>query len=307
MAVRDFPFLADLIPTIMNNVDQPTTDAIRETYDNPGEVMQHVRLEQDFLTNRISALDEGYNFAQDATIAVATGDTTTAMPADCSNVLELYRLGASGQRSGTVGLVDQHQWVLHSNAGSSVAFYSPSSNLLIWPGGAPATFTMEVGYEKHLPMPVHGIVQDAGPTTLQLGSHELTDDDVYIGLVIKLYSGTGEDQSQAVTDYNGVTRTATFGTSWTTTPVGIEQANTTLYTSRPSLPREAMNAFVEGVSLRLMGKLQEAVDMKRRPMLAEFIDTMEEILTRKARKRVDVIRNDAGRVFRDPHEEVWNG
>jgi hypothetical protein len=307
VAQRDFPWLADVIPTVMNNVDQPSSDGMRATYDNPAEVVQHARLETEYLIQRISTLDELYNIALDSSLTVASGDSTLALPSDTRVVLEVYRIDDTGRRVEEMPLADQHGWHTFENTGQFAASYDPNANLLRFPFPAPEAMSIELIYEQYLPMPIHGIVQDAGPTTLQLGEHEMVDNDVYIGVETYIYAGAGAGQSLTATDYDGVTRTLTFGSSWATTPQGVTQSNTSYYTSRPPLPRESLNAFLEGLTLRLMGKLQEAVDLKRRPMLMEFLDQMEENLTRKPRKRIDAIRNYAQRTFSDPHDEVWAG
>lgn len=63
---------------------------------------------------------------------------------------------------------------------------------------------------------LHGKVVAATSTTVQFPSTASDVDDFYNGMTISVVSGTGNAQSQAITDYVGATKTATTA-SWTTT------------------------------------------------------------------------------------------
>jgi hypothetical protein len=63
-----------------------------------------------------------------------------------------------------------------------------------------------------------GLVRAASSNTVQLNTNAASVDDSYIGQTVYIVSGTGDDQSRMIIDYNGTTRTATIDGTWTTTP-----------------------------------------------------------------------------------------
>lgn len=61
---------------------------------------------------------------------------------------------------------------------------------------------------------------DAGSTgtTLVLAAGGSSSDDVYIGALVMITSGTGVGQCRTITDYNGTTKTLTVNRTWAVTP-----------------------------------------------------------------------------------------
>jgi len=64
-----------------------------------------------------------------------------------------------------------------------------------------------------------GAAQGGGANTITLNANASSSDDVYVGQVIFLRSGTGEDQAKRITAYNGTTKVATVESNWTIQPI----------------------------------------------------------------------------------------
>ena len=88
----------------------------------------------------------------------------------------------------------------------------------------------------------------AGSTTLQIADHESAEDDIYNNLGIYIFDGTGAGQTNTISDYVGWSRIATV-TAWSTNP-----STDSYYTSRPSLPRDADQAFLYALLCGLVEK-----------------------------------------------------
>lgn len=63
-----------------------------------------------------------------------------------------------------------------------------------------------------------GLLQAATTTTATLNTSASSLDDNYIGQLIFIRSGTGEDQVRRISDYNGTTKIATVDMAWGVTP-----------------------------------------------------------------------------------------
>ncbi len=61
----------------------------------------------------------------------------------------------------------------------------------------------------------------ASTTTIVLTSDASAVDQAYRGMVIRLLTGTGAGQLREIIEYIGSTKTATVGTPWSVTPVGV--------------------------------------------------------------------------------------
>ena len=72
---------------------------------------------------------------------------------------------------------------------------------------------------------ITGTASAGGSTTITLAGGASSTDDFYNGQGIYIKSGTGENQSKLITDYDGATKVATVGSSWDTNP-----DNTSVYT-----------------------------------------------------------------------------
>jgi hypothetical protein len=80
-----------------------------------------------------------------------------------------------------------------------------------------------------------GLAQGGSPTTITLNVDASSIDGTYVGQLVFIVSGTGEDQCGMVTAYNGTTKVATVdvgnGGGWLVTP-----DTTTAYVMMPASP-----------------------------------------------------------------------
>jgi hypothetical protein len=63
-----------------------------------------------------------------------------------------------------------------------------------------------------------GLAQGATSNTITLNSLASSIDNVYVGQIVFIRSGTGDDQALRVTAYNGTTKVATVCENWSVTP-----------------------------------------------------------------------------------------
>jgi len=76
-----------------------------------------------------------------------------------------------------------------------------------------------------------GLAQAATANTITLNTLASSIDDIYIGQLVFVRSGTGDDQAKLVTDYDGSTKIATIDTPWGVVPDG-----TSAYVMLPTSP-----------------------------------------------------------------------
>jgi hypothetical protein len=93
-----------------------------------------------------------------------------------------------------------------------------------------------------------GTAQAGGNGSITLDTGASATNDIYIGQVVAISSGTGADQSRIITDYNGTTKVATVLPIWVTNP-----STDSVFIIRPYGPadvelwkQEAPNALVSG-------------------------------------------------------------
>ncbi len=74
------------------------------------------------------------------------------------------------------------------------------------------------------PIPAESMIMDSGTAqagasgSITLKSGSSSTDDLYKGLIVKIYGGTGVGQSRTITGYTGSTKVATVAWNWTTNP-----------------------------------------------------------------------------------------
>ncbi len=301
MALWEAPWLSDTIRQVTDSLDQIESDFVAETFTTP-EIVRQAVLEHEQLITELSLEDEFYNVTT-SNLSVTVGASSLSLPSDCKNVLAVYKLDSAGNcERDPIPFSDQHEWGHHQDDPRGVLVLQPLAGTLKVLGDITSATTFELVYEQYQPPPCHGIAQGGDSTTLTLAAHESDEDDIYNGLTIRIYSGTGAGQEREISDYDGSTKVATLSSSWTTTPVGDSSASPSLYTSRPSgLPREAANAFKYGLESRLAQRLSDEEYQSRMRDRALAIETYLNAVSARSRQRVDVMRNDGEYHFAEPH------
>jgi hypothetical protein len=87
-----------------------------------------------------------------------------------------------------------------------------------WTTDPDATSTYVLFADNQVPFIHMGLAQAGAAGTITLQSTASATDDIYNGQLIRVLSGTGDDQIRLITDYNGTTKVATIEPNWATNP-----------------------------------------------------------------------------------------
>jgi hypothetical protein len=89
-----------------------------------------------------------------------------------------------------------------------------------------------------------GLVTGGSNNTITLNNLASSIDDTYVGQLVFLFAGTGEDQSRIITAYNGTNKVATLDRIWKTNPVN----NETIYAILPIADLTTSIDKIDGVA-----------------------------------------------------------
>jgi len=89
-----------------------------------------------------------------------------------------------------------------------------------------------------------GLATGGGSTTIIFNSLASAVDDTYIGQVVFLSAGTGEDQARNIIDYNGTTKVATVERAWETNPAN----GATVYSVLPRADLTTLKANIAALN-----------------------------------------------------------
>lgn len=246
MALADFPLLSDCRIDVLRRIDQPEDDVGQLTWDPDVELNLAFRAEFRYLWERISSLDRSWGIKV-STATITAGNRVVTLPTDLRKVRQVWFLSGTDEdiahESGSWELIGQQDYLFKFRPDLRELYYLKDPLR----GG-----TLRIVYYYTPPDLVHGILRGYAGNDALLGTYETTEDDRVNDRTMYLYEGTGAGTNQAINDYTGATRTATFATALSPTP-----DTTTRYTSRPELPWSAYDAFVYGVCSRLLEKLED--------------------------------------------------
>lgn len=287
MALRDFPYIADLIPVIKDTIGQPEGDEGIPTYSD-SEIFRKCQEEYLDLWQVCCDVDKNWGIKVDSSLSVTSGTRTVTMPSDCRAIRKITEIDSSGREVGRP--LESGMWddmgLVHD-----IYVYHPLDNVIYFSMLPDRTYTIRVTYYYHPPSIVHGLARDGGSSTIQLGDHEPVEDDVLNGLdTFYIYAGTGIGQGRTISDYSGSTKTATVSVAFSPSPVGLSSK----YTSRPKLPRDARDAFVFGVCNRLVAKLHDERYPGFRADYEKAVERLKTSLAGYERSTPKVVRDDSG-------------
>jgi hypothetical protein len=245
-----FPWLIDIERDVRDKVDLPSTDPAQFSWLFPEEFTRACVQEQGYLWERISSLDKNWGVVVDTTLAVTSGVRTLTLPSTLRFIRKIVEVDSSG-REVIGGDIDLTTWDALGNT-EREAIFMPDQNQLYFMVAPTRSYSVKVIHGAYAIPVIHGVAGVSGATSLKLDGHESFESDLYNTLEVFVYGGTGAGQTRTISDYDGPTQTATVSLAWTTTPDA-----TSTYTSRPSLPRDARDALVYGVTSRLLEKLQD--------------------------------------------------
>lgn len=243
MAARDFKLLADILPSVQTLVDQPATDPSQMAF-TMAQFADAANGAQEELHYMASQLDCDW-CTKEAIVSPAAGATWIALPADCRAVRSTVEWNSSTNRK--VRDLACGEWsqlgvrnydslfkpkdTEHSNQ-ATLRFLRP----------LPRAMTIKVVYDYFPARLVLGCLPaDAGALSMPLAPHEPSESGVLVGVTLYITEDEigGAYGNQAITGWDGKTRTATFAVAWS--PVAKSGAK---YSSRPDLPREWERLFV---------------------------------------------------------------
>ena len=144
---------------------------------------------------------------------------------------------------------------------SRVSFerYSIFGNKLIFTPGKNLSGHVRVWFTSYIPSTHYGTAAAAGSSTLTLASTPTVGlreygDNIYEGMFLGIYSGTGVGQIREITQYVESTRVATVDKAWDTTPTGA------VYSILTPIPEQMAELLALGASIRARGRLQDSSD-----------------------------------------------
>ncbi len=88
-----------------------------------------------------------------------------------------------------------------------------------WQTNPDATTTFDLIASSSAINSHEGLAQGGTATSITLQSNAASDDDIYIGAIVAIISGTGAGQSEEITDYDGTSKVASISPkTWPVTP-----------------------------------------------------------------------------------------
>lgn len=144
---------------------------------------------------------------------LATGGTsnTITLDAGASSTNDLYDPGIIVITGGTGA--GQCRSIMSYNGSTKVA--SVSRN---WRVNPDATSQFRIITSADHTHTNEGLAQSGGASTITLNANASSVDNEYVGQIIQIRSGTGEDQVRYIESYVGATKVATVNRVWDTTP-----------------------------------------------------------------------------------------
>lgn len=288
MAKRDFPYVYDALRLIQGRIDQD------EDYEGQAQwpvatQVQECQAAYMELWSITSNQDEDWGVSRDTTKTIAVGDSELTLPDDLRVLRSVQELDAQGQ---LVNPIPESTYEGMRRTDQFAYVFEIKDNTLFFPNAAKKAYdNLLIVYEAE-PTPIfHGAAQAGSSTTIQFAAHESIEDDIYNGATCYIYDGPGEGETQTITDYRGYDRQATVA-AWA---VSGGPNNTSFYTVRPKLPRQAMDAFTWMVADRLLTITEGESFTGYSHRIKKAIELFEEHLKKLRRSGPERVRDDEQR------------
>jgi hypothetical protein len=253
MAVRNFPWLADIERSVRTKLDLPIGQPGRSAFDFNAEFVQACNDQYLYIWERISSTDRNFGIAIDDTVTASAGVEFTDLPATVRALRKVQRLDSQGKVQGPVDVVTFDQQYTNQPGCEGAGLYLPDSNQIRWLEPFKAAQKLRLVFSEHPVTLFHGCCSGVGgATTIPLATHESVEDSLYVAGQIYLYEGPGASDLRTGSGYVGRTRILTVSVAFTTTPT-----IRTRYTSRPKLRYDTKDAFSYGVAARMLEKMQD--------------------------------------------------
>jgi hypothetical protein len=255
MAVKAFPWLADIEPIVRSKIDLPVNEPGTRNFDFNAEFVAACNDQQLYIWERLSSTDRNFGLVFDDTVTATKDAEYTDLPAAVRALRKVQKLNTAGQVCGVVDFatIDEQD---DSHSGEGSGMYLPDSNQIRWLKPWDKDQPLRLVYNEQPPHLAHGCCSAVGGlTTAQLGAHESIEDDILNGLQLLIYSGPGAGEkptiASAAGSYVGRTKVATFTVAMTTATTMKSK-----YTCRPKLRYDTKDAFIYGVASRMLEKMR---------------------------------------------------
>jgi hypothetical protein len=244
------PWLSTFAKRVQTKLDQPETDPGQLTWSFDEEFSQAADGALRYTWERLSSLDKNFGMTINTALSVTAASRTFALPTDCRMLRKVVEIdGAGAEISG--GEIVMGTWE-DLGASERMAVYQQDVKQLYFMRVPTRSYSVKVIYGRE-PLPLaYGTAQSVGATSMALAAHERDEDDAFNAQTFRIRSATtGQGQTKAASDYDGVTRTITV-TAWSPVPTGVVK-----YDTKPDLPTDATDFFLYDICGRMAEKLQD--------------------------------------------------
>lgn len=253
MAVRTFPWLADIERTVRTKLDLPAGEAGRAPFDFNAEFLQACNDSYLYIWERLSSTDRNFGITVDDTVTATADAEFTDLPATVRALRKVQRLDAAGKVCGVVDVVSFDQQGSNASGHEGAGLYLPDSNQIRWLEPFNSAQRLRLIFNEQPVTLIHGCISAVGgATTAPLGPHESIEDNLYQTLSLHLYEGPGAGDTRTISSYVGRTRIATVSAAFSAVPT-----IRTRYTSRPRLRYDAKDSFIYSVASRMLEKMRD--------------------------------------------------
>lgn len=275
----------DLMRSYLDEMDQ-------ESDWDDSELVKYISNEQNFLATKIRKEQQDF-FGKRFIFPIVDGQIEYFLPYDIISprFVEMITTGVSGTAPNYI--VDEKNRTfseIPSRGLSTLADtfatttgirrlsterYTVFDEKMIFTPGNNLNGYIRIWYIKNLPSLHYGEAISASSSTLVLNATPTEGvlaygDDVYNGMLLGIYSGTGKGQVRRIVQYTDATQTCTIDQPWTVTPDA-----TSVYSIISPIPEQMGELLVLGGAIRATGKMDDSSDkfvMLYSSMSKEFLN-----------------------------------
>ncbi len=295
--------IIDLTRSYIDEINESESD-----WTDQSEIVPYINVEQKFLATSIRKKQQDF-FASTHIFQLTAGQFEYYLPVDCVSprFVEIITSGVSGSDPNWVVDEANLKWreIDPSDLRGQRYVYKDrfrrsqfvGENYMLWDEKmifSPATNLTgwcRVWFIRDLPGLHYGTAAGAGASSITFAASPTkgrleTEFQVYRGMRVGIYSGTGVGQMRRITDYQPSTRIATVEKAWDTVPSGA------VYSLVSPIPNQMHELLALGAALRATNKTEDDANRfasmygaLKKPFLDE-IDPRNKQGTRRVRRTV---------------------
>lgn len=286
-------FLQDIVQLTRSYIDE--INESESDWDDQTEVIPYVNMEQSFLATAIREKKQDF-FGSTLIFPLSSSQNEYYLPHDCvaPRFVEIIQSGVSGVDPDYVvdeanavwreidptdlrglknGMPTRIRTRTNQFVGESYAIWDEK---IIFNPYTDTTGYCRLWYIRNLPGLHYGTASGAAASTITLAASPSkgvleTESQVYRGMRIGIYSGTGIGQIRRITDYQAATRVCTVEKPWATVPTGG------VYSIVSPIPPNMHELLSLGAAIRATGKTEDDQNRfvqlytgMKKPFLAEI-------------------------------------